>query len=103
MQMHRKRRVGVPIERHAEALYTRKMYDKFYNKLYLSGGYEIKNRGTDGTFEVAHSLYDGNPDQIRYKVSHVPGDKITCQCGLYEHMGMLCRHSLKVIYSRMLG
>jgi hypothetical protein len=39
--------------------------------------------------EVAHSLSDGNPDQLHYKV-------ITCQCGLYEHMGLLCRHSLKV-------
>jgi hypothetical protein len=33
MQMRRKHRVGVPIERHAKQLYTRRMYDKFYNEL----------------------------------------------------------------------
>jgi hypothetical protein len=86
----------VPIERHAESLYTRRTYDKFYNELYCSGGYMIKSRDADGVFEVAHSLSDGNPDQLRYKVMYDYRDKITCQCGLYEHMGLLCRHSLNV-------
>jgi len=88
--------VGVPIERHAESIYTRRMYDKFYNELYSSGGYVIKSKDNDGNFEVAHSYTDGNPDQVRYRVRYDGGDKVYCQCGLYEHMGMLCRHSLKV-------
>ncbi|KAG0528690.1 hypothetical protein BDA96_05G033700 [Sorghum bicolor] len=95
--MRRKRRVGVPIERHAESIYTRRMYDKFYNELYSSGGYVIKSKDNDGNFEVAHSYTDGNPDQVRYRVRYDGGDKVYCQCGLYEHMGMLCRHSLKVL------
>ncbi|OQU86059.1 hypothetical protein SORBI_3003G007000 [Sorghum bicolor] len=96
-QMRRKRRVGVPIERHAESIYTRRMYDKFYNELYSSGGYVIKSKDNDGNFEVAHSYTDGNPDQVCYKVRYDGGDNVYCQCGLYEHMGMLCRHSLKVL------
>ncbi|CAD6228294.1 unnamed protein product [Miscanthus lutarioriparius] len=93
----RKCRVGVPIERHAELIYTRRIYEKFYNELYYAGGYAIKSRTSDGVFEVAHSLFDGNADQIFYKVVYVGGEKITCQCGLYEHLGLLCRHSLKVL------
>ncbi|CAD6258724.1 unnamed protein product [Miscanthus lutarioriparius] len=85
-QMHRKHRVGVPIERHAELIYTRRIYEKFYNELYYAGGYAIKSRTSDGVFEVAHSLFDGNADQIFYKVVYVGGEKITCQCGLYEHL-----------------
>lgn len=94
--MRRKRRVGVPIELHAESIYTRRMYDKFYNELYCSGGYAIKRMEPGGLFEVAHSCMDGNPEQLRYKVRYGGGDKVHCECGLYEHMGMLCRHALKV-------
>ena len=94
--MRRKRRVGVPIERHTELIYTRRIYEKFYNELYYAGGYAINSRTSDGIFEVAHSALDGNPDQVFYKVLYDGGDKITCQCGLFEHLGLLCRHSLKV-------
>lgn len=88
--------MGVPIERHVESIYTRRMYDKFYNELYSSGGYVIKSKDNDGNFEVPHSYTDGKPDQVRYKVRYNGGDKVYCQCGLYEHMGMLCWHLLKV-------
>ncbi|XP_066380798.1 protein FAR1-RELATED SEQUENCE 1-like [Miscanthus floridulus] len=93
----RKHRVGVPIERHTELIYTRRIYEKFYNELYYAGGYAINSRTSDGIFEVAHSALDGNPDQVFYKVLYDGGDKITCQCGLFEHLGLLCRHSLKVL------
>lgn len=76
--MRRKRRVGVPIERHAELIYTRRIYEKFYNELYYAGGYAIKRRTSDGSFEVAHSAFDGNADQVFYKVDYATGDKISC-------------------------
>lgn len=97
MQMRRKHRVGVPIERHAEQLYTRRMYDKLYNELYESGGFLVKGRDVDGLFVLAHSCAEGNPDQLTFTVRYECSDKVTCDCGLYEHMGMLCRHSLKVV------
>lgn len=50
----------------------------------------------DGSFEVAHNAYDGSADQVFYKVVYDSGDKISCQCGLFEHLGLLCRHALKV-------
>lgn len=94
--MRRKRRVGVPIERHAETIYTRRMYERFYQELYESGGFLIKRRDDTGLFEVSHVMDDDNLDGSRYRVNYDGGDKISCECGLYEHMGMLCRHSLKV-------
>jgi hypothetical protein len=48
--MRRKRRVGVPIERHAETIYTRRMFERFYQELYESGGFLIKRRDDTGLF-----------------------------------------------------
>ncbi|CAD6211561.1 unnamed protein product [Miscanthus lutarioriparius] len=70
-QMSRRRRVGVPIERHAEAIYTREMHERFYNELYESGAYTIVDKSVNGI------------------------ENIKCSCGLYEHAGLPCRHSLK--------
>jgi hypothetical protein len=68
--VRRKRRLGVPIERHAELIYTR-IYEKLYNELYYAGAYSIKSKTLDGSFEVAHSTYEGNADQVFYKVVYV--------------------------------
>jgi hypothetical protein len=72
--MCRKWRVGVPIEHHAELIYTRRIYEKFYNELYYAGAYAIKSRTSYCSFQVAHSTYDGNADQVFYKVVYAPGD-----------------------------
>ncbi|KAG0519311.1 hypothetical protein BDA96_09G253100 [Sorghum bicolor] len=68
-QVSRRRRIGVPIEQHAETIYTRAMHERFYNELY----------------ESVHV------------VRLAGAEKVTCTCGLYEHVGLLCRHSLKVL------
>ena len=55
LQMQRKKRIGVPIERHAEAIYTRAMHEKFYNELYESGAYAIKDREGEDRFVLMHT------------------------------------------------
>ncbi|KAF8775567.1 hypothetical protein HU200_004341 [Digitaria exilis] len=68
-QARRKLRVGVPIEHHANTIYTRAMYEKEENET----------------------------NAKHYRVKLEGGNKIWCECGLYEHMGMLCRRTLKVL------
>ena len=37
-----------------------------------------------------------NEEQKSYVVTLHGEDFMSCQCGLYEHLGMLCRRALKV-------
>lgn len=55
--MRRKRRIGVPIEWHADEIYTRAMHERVNNELYHSGRYytiikdEQQQRIHAGTFQ----------------------------------------------------
>ncbi|CAD6257791.1 unnamed protein product [Miscanthus lutarioriparius] len=80
-QMRRKRRIGVPIERHAEEIYTRAMYERFNNELYHSGSYSIRQRLGTHNYMVAHFKETEGPEQRAF----------------IEHVGILCRHALKVL------
>jgi hypothetical protein len=48
--------VEVPIERHAYAVYTRVMYEKFYDELYASGSYVIQERDESTKFIVVNRM-----------------------------------------------
>jgi hypothetical protein len=95
--MSRKRRVGVPIEGHAEAVYTREIHERFYNELYESGAYTIVEKsGNAQRFAVVHTNEIGCNDARKYVIDLEGIERIKCSCSLYEHAGLLCRHSLKV-------
>jgi len=93
--MQRKRRIGVPLERHAEEVYTRAMYERLYNELYRAGSYVMKGRDKADGYLVVHYKELGTADERIFVVTD-EGDFVNCSCGLYNHMGMLCRHALKV-------
>lgn len=94
--MRRKRRIGVPIERHAEAIYTRAMHEKFYNELYRAGSYTIERRAGGAEYRLVHFKEVGEPNVRDFIVQYDEPHRISCSCGLYAHLGMLCRHALKV-------
>ncbi|CAL4899403.1 unnamed protein product [Urochloa decumbens] len=48
----RRLRVGAPIEEHANAIYTRAMFEKFYDELYEAGKFAIHERSDEGEFKV---------------------------------------------------
>lgn len=97
--MSRRRRIGVPIEIHAEEVYTRGMHEKFYNELYGAGAFAILEKSdSNELFKVVHTNEIGREDARVYKVWFTGIDKISCSCGLYEHAGLPCRHSLKAIH-----
>ncbi|TVU49926.1 hypothetical protein EJB05_01270, partial [Eragrostis curvula] len=89
---------NVPIEKHAKDVYTRAMYNRFHHELYEFGAYAIEDTTHNGVFVLVHTDNDGNPAARRTRVTFSEDrSKIDCECGLYEHMGMLCRHALKVL------
>ena len=95
-QMTSKLRLGAPIERHAQDIYTRAIYERFCYLLYKSMDFVIMSRSNGNRFVVVHSL-DINKDERKEHVVYLDvGSVIHCSCGLFEHMGIVCRHSLKV-------
>jgi hypothetical protein len=98
LQVSQKLRFGVPIESHANEIYTRAMYEIFCDEMYAAGGFAISKVCGEGVFVVVETNHDRNKDAKEFTVSFKLSVKITCQCGLFEHLGMICRHSLKVMF-----
>lgn len=95
-QVRRRLRTTEPIAKHASTVYTRAMYEVFDNQLYKSGYYTIDQKTMDGVFV----LVDTGQEEFGYRheitVELRDDNYIKCSCGMFNHMGMLCRHSLKV-------
>lgn len=93
-------RTNSSIELDASKIYTRAMFEQFQLILYDAGGYRVQEIEKNALYKAAHT----RPDK-REKWSRVVfmvrmqdnGDHFDCECGLFEHMGMLCAHVLKVM------
>ncbi|KAL6591476.1 hypothetical protein ACP70R_049979 [Stipagrostis hirtigluma subsp. patula] len=97
-QKRRKLRVGVPIERHARTVYTRAMYERFNNELFEAGSFAIEEKKGDREFLLVDTRDDGKPNARKARVTLSESmEQVFCECGLYNHVGMLCRHALKVL------
>jgi hypothetical protein len=92
----RRRRIGVPIEKHAEDIYTRAMYDRFSDELYYSGSYTLQAGSRTEEYRLTHYRGVGKAEERTYTIKKEEPDMLVCSCGLYEHEGMVCRHALKV-------
>ena len=62
--------------------------------------FAIINRSNENRFVVEHSMDINKEDSQQYIVYYDVGSIIHCSCGLFEHMGMLCRHALKVMFKK---
>ena len=73
------------------------MYEKFYDELFESGKYAIHSICDGWKYVLIRNKDKDLVNQKCIEVSYKSDDDLTCACGLFEHMGMLCRHALKVI------
>ncbi|CAL4900103.1 unnamed protein product [Urochloa decumbens] len=103
-QKRRHIRIGVPVEWGAAGVYTRVMFDKLSLELYASGSFTVEASQSLGSFVVRRAVNndgrsaDGNNDAFDVKYAlNSPTVKLECSCGLFDHMGMPCRHMLKVL------
>ncbi|RLM60486.1 hypothetical protein C2845_PM14G07240 [Panicum miliaceum] len=95
--VRRQLRVGVPIEEHAKEVYTRGMYENFYDELFESGKYAIHAIEDGWKYVLVKNKDKSLIDPKMVTVAYKSDDDISCECGLFEHMGMLCRHIIKVL------
>ncbi|KAE8771232.1 Protein FAR1-RELATED SEQUENCE 5 [Hordeum vulgare] len=93
-------KVNLPIERHASKIYTRAMFEQFGESLYKAGAYEIDVVKPLKLYHLTHvdALAREKWSKVQFKVE-VSDDKSTfaCECGHFEHSGMVCCHALKVM------
>ena len=92
-------RTNFLIERHAAKIYTRGVFKLFLLELYQSGSFIVKGNQGDGRITLEHA--DAEQRQCWCKVVYDvivdrESDTFKCECGMFEHSGLLCRHVLKV-------
>ncbi|TVU20202.1 hypothetical protein EJB05_36401, partial [Eragrostis curvula] len=99
-QVCRIMRVGVPIEHHASAVYTRKMFERFSKELFKSGSYKCYPSESGRSYRVVLISSEDNdlvgPDEYEVGESS-DGSSMHCECKMFEHVGMPCRHMLNVL------
>ena len=93
-------RLNIPFERHASKIYTRSMFEQFSEALYKSFAHEVDVIEHQKVYKVTH--LDAEAREKWSKVVFiVNGDDeasfFDCECGTFEHSGMVYCHSLKVI------
>ncbi|KAF3945486.1 hypothetical protein CMV_028138 [Castanea mollissima] len=83
----------MPIEEHARSILTPYAFNVLQHEIVLSMEYATTEMA-NGSYLVRHyKKMDGE-----YLVIWIPdGEQIHCSCKEFEHSGMLCRHSLRVL------
>ena len=87
-------KVNIPLERHAS-----EVFDNIGEKLYHSGSYVLEEVATGIQYLAKHIRSDTREKwcKVSYRVDiNDSGDEYSCECGNYEHSGLLCSHILKV-------
>jgi len=91
-------RFGVPVEAHASSVFTRNMFARFSHALFRSGAFSCES-GENGASFVGFIDSAGIPANWRrsFRVEYMedPLD-YRCECKMFEHVGVPCRHILKV-------
>ncbi|KAL6652097.1 hypothetical protein ACP70R_011022 [Stipagrostis hirtigluma subsp. patula] len=88
-----------PIEWHAAKVYTRKMFAIFSEQIFNSGCFIAEEKIKKTKYVVKRFCPEQCEkwEQVEFQVDAVGnGDQYICQCGLAEHMGMLCPHIIRV-------
>ncbi|XP_044428653.1 protein FAR1-RELATED SEQUENCE 5-like [Triticum aestivum] len=93
-------RRNLPMERHASKIYTHAMFKQFGQILYQAGSYRLevieKNKVYRRTLIEAEG--GGKCIRVAYEVKMIDnGAEFDCECGQFEHMGLLCCHVLRVM------
>ncbi|XP_047064014.1 protein FAR1-RELATED SEQUENCE 7-like [Lolium rigidum] len=91
---------NLPIERHASKVYTRTMFEMFGRVLFVAGSYEVEEVEHKKKYVAAHINPDAMKDWYKKRFAvevHDDCSYFVCECGRFEHMGMICCHILKVM------
>lgn len=90
---------NLPIEIHASKIYTRTMFEKFGEMLYEGGLYMLVKVVPRREYTTRYVKMDSREKWCKndfvVQVNDL-GDEFKCECGIFEHFGMVCSHALKV-------
>lgn len=105
MQSTRNLSAGGPLVVHASKMYTFKVFSMFVEIKNESEYYFVDGPCVGGQYIVQHY----NLEKVqrwckgRYKVRvSTDGSMFSCECGLFEHFGLPCCHSMRVSVFRLL-
>ncbi|XBJ23647.1 hypothetical protein VPH35_001735 [Triticum aestivum] len=93
-------KANIPLEKHASKIYTRTMFEMFCSYMYAAGSYTVSEITPKKLYRATHvnaekrSKYCKTDFEIEITDD---GEKYICQCGLFDHMGMVCCHIIKVM------
>ncbi|CAN6372782.1 unnamed protein product [Urochloa humidicola] len=88
-----------PIERHASKIYTKASFLMFQKQVDKTTSYIVSGKGDD-YYVVSHHNPSERPKwaKVAYKVFVLDGGaRYYCECGFYEHIGILCCHTLRLM------
>uniref|UniRef100_A0A453NFR4 SWIM-type domain-containing protein n=1 Tax=Aegilops tauschii subsp. strangulata TaxID=200361 RepID=A0A453NFR4_AEGTS len=91
---------NLPIEIHASKIYTRAMFENFGEMLYEGGSYVLVEVVPCREYIARHVKKDSRDkwckNEFLVQVNEL-ADELKCECGMFEHFGMVCSHALKVM------
>ncbi|KAM3209794.1 hypothetical protein ACQJBY_064074 [Aegilops geniculata] len=93
-------KMNTPLEFHASKVYTVAMFEKFSKVLRDAGQYRVEEVEKGSKYYVHR--YDPEKHDKWCRVLYVvqvlaEGEELVCECGSFEHTGLLCCHSVKVL------
>ena len=96
------RRSNLAIERHASNIYTRAVFEEFRRLLIEGTAYNVTEVEWMRRYVTTHDNAAKIKSRVVYELT-VSDDQTeyTCECGQFEHTGMLCSHILRVIFLEM--
>jgi hypothetical protein len=74
------------------------MYERFYDELFEPGSLTIKEREAPNKYKVLESSSEEQPS-MEYTITLPDADTASCEYGLFNHVGILCKHAIKVKYA----
>jgi hypothetical protein len=86
-------RVNLPVEEHASKIYTRAMFEQFGHNLYQAGAYRVEEVEKGKLYLAKHTKPHRREKWTRvvFEVKVLDdGELFECECGLFEHMGIVC-------------
>ncbi|BFG39185.1 hypothetical protein CerSpe_254590 [Prunus speciosa] len=89
-------RANSGIFKHAASEYTIKMYSFFENELMSIFGVRMIEVGNDGNQYIYEAIEEGHPRVYIIEYNSATS-MVSCSCKLFESIGLLCRHALKVL------
>ncbi|KAE8779951.1 putative SWIM protein [Hordeum vulgare] len=93
-------KANLSIERHGSKIYTRAMFKQFGQILYEAGAYHVEEIEKNRVYRTEHTEPETREKwhRVVYEVKMIDnGAEFDCECGQFDHMGLLCCHILKVM------